>query len=164
MAVHPALTLTLQPSLDSRHPSAKLPLLITFLRSKPSPTRPKCSRVCASSIGLYSHQRARKNWAPTFPTVPVCEQSAITLKGTTLVLRASVFVSKATGSLTLSTPSLIVAIFFVPSFSSAGVCNSLSEFCVELYSKYSTKPRLETSSRTGQTTVNRSEVNLQELV
>ena len=28
---------------------------------------PECSRVCASRIRLYSHQRACTNWPPTFP-------------------------------------------------------------------------------------------------
>ena len=30
-------------------------------------TCPKCSRVCASRIGLYSHQWACRNWPSTFP-------------------------------------------------------------------------------------------------
>ena len=38
---------------------------------------PKCSRGCASRIGVYSHQRACKNWPSTFPTILVCEEWAI---------------------------------------------------------------------------------------
>ena len=38
---------------------------------------PKCGRGCASRIGLYSHQRAYKNWPPTFPTILVCEEWTI---------------------------------------------------------------------------------------
>ena len=34
---------------------------------------PKCSRGCASRIGLHSHQRVCKNWPSTFPTILVCE-------------------------------------------------------------------------------------------
>ena len=35
---------------------------------------PKCSRVCAWRIGLYSHQRACKNWPSIFPNILVCEE------------------------------------------------------------------------------------------
>ena len=38
---------------------------------------PKCSRALASRIGLYSHQRSRKDWPPTSPTICVCQESAI---------------------------------------------------------------------------------------
>ena len=38
---------------------------------------PKCSRGCASKIGLYSHQWACKNWPSTFPTILIREEWAI---------------------------------------------------------------------------------------
>ena len=38
---------------------------------------PKCSRVCASRLGLYSHQRAWKNWSSTVPKILLCEESNI---------------------------------------------------------------------------------------
>ena len=40
---------------------------------------PKCSRVCASRIGLFSHQRACKNWPPYFLKILDGEESAIKL-------------------------------------------------------------------------------------
>ena len=41
---------------------------------------PRCGRGCASRIGLYSHQRACKNWPSTFPTIHVCEEWAIIIR------------------------------------------------------------------------------------
>ena len=37
----------------------------------------KCSRVCASRIGLYVHQRACQNWPSTLKKILVCEEWAI---------------------------------------------------------------------------------------
>ena len=44
----------------------------------------KCGRGYASRIGLYSHQRARKHWPSTFPTILVCEEWAIINAAVTL--------------------------------------------------------------------------------
>ena len=41
---------------------------------------PKCCTVCLSRIGLYSHQRACKNWPSTFLKILVCEESAIIIR------------------------------------------------------------------------------------
>ena len=45
---------------------------------------PKCGRVCASRISIYSHQQACKNWPSTFPTILVCKEWAIISVGLSL--------------------------------------------------------------------------------
>ena len=51
--------------------TANIPRLAMHLASKSSSAQvvlgPKCSRVCASRIGLYSHQQACKSWSSTSP-------------------------------------------------------------------------------------------------
>ena len=42
-------------------------------------TCPKCSRVCVSRIGLYSHQWAYKNWHLTLQKILVCKESAVVI-------------------------------------------------------------------------------------
>ena len=55
---------------------------------------PKCCRRCASRIGLYSHQRACKNWPSTFPTILVCEKLAIIIMRALWIFRNRGVVSR----------------------------------------------------------------------
>ena len=84
----------------------------------------------------------------------------ILLKMHYLVLRASVYRKHQSPlSVTLSAPSLMVAIFFDPSFSSTGVRNDLFELCVHWHClKCSANRRLELSwlSHTGVSYFDRS--------
>ena len=64
---------------------------------------PKCGRVCTSRTGLYSHQRACKNWPSTFPKILICEEWAIIIMCDNYVTTAKNYCSCCLFIISLST-------------------------------------------------------------
>ena len=53
---------------------------------------PKCDRGCALRMGLYSHQRACKNWPSTHQAILVCEEWAINRVPMCILIVSDIFV------------------------------------------------------------------------